>query len=146
MSDTKPSNPKDRAATTRLDFTLFPDTAAAYGALAMTEGDCKYGGYNYRPAGVNASVYIAACKRHLAKWYNGEECDPVTSVPHLANAIACIAVLIDSLEFGNLIDDRPPKCDVAGLLKRFETNVKHLQQLYPNGPDRFKEIKPNETK
>lgn len=135
----KPSNPKDRIATARLDLTLFPDTAIAYGALAMTEGHLKYGGYNYRPAGVQSSVYVAACKRHLAKWYNGEECDPVTNVPHLANAIACLAVLIDSQESRNLNDDRPPKVDVASLLTKFEGNVKHLQKIFPNGPGRFRQ-------
>lgn len=135
----KPSNPKDRAATARLDLTLFPDTAIAYGALAMTEGDLKYGGYNYRPAGVCSSVYIAACRRHLAKWYNGEDADATTTVSHLANAIACIAVLIDSLESGNLNDDRPPKVNVAGLMDKMQATVKHLQQLYPNGPGRFRQ-------
>lgn len=135
----KPSNPKDRAATARLDLSLFPDTATAYGALAMTEGDLKYGGYNYRPAGVASSVYIAACRRHLAKWYNGEENDPVTGVPHLGSALACLAVLIDSLESGNLNDDRPPKVDVSGLLSKLEGKVKHLQKIFPNGPGRFRE-------
>ena len=135
----KPSNPKDRAATSRLDLTLFPDTAVTYGALAMTEGDLKYGGYNYRPAGVCASVYIAAARRHMAKWYNGEDIDPLTDVPHLGSALACLAVLIDSLESGNLNDDRPPKVDVAALLSKFEGNVKHLQKLFPEGPGRFTE-------
>ena len=135
----KATNPKDRAASSRLDLTLFPDTATAYGALAMTEGDLKYGGYNYRPAGVLASVYIAACRRHLAKWYNGEESDPKTEVPHLASAIACLAVLIDSLESGNLNDDRPPVVDVANLLTKFEDKVKHLQKIFPEGPQRFRE-------
>ena len=139
MDNKKPTNPKDRIATSRLDLSLFPDTAVIYGALAMTEGDLKYGGYNYRPAGVLSSVYVAACRRHLAKWFNGEECDPTTNVSHLANALACIAVLIDSFESGNLNDDRPPKVDVAGLLSKMETNVKYLQSLFPEGPSRFRE-------
>lgn len=126
----KASNPKDRAATNRLDLTLFPDSAVAYGALAMSEGDFKYGGYNFRVVGVKSSVYVAACRRHLAKWFNGEEEDPQTGVPHLANAIACLAVLVDSLEHGNLNDDRPPTQDVAGLLKRFEEKVQHLRSTF----------------
>lgn len=85
MSDHKDTNPKDGAATSRLDLTLFPQTALAYGALAFTEGHLKYGGYNWRDAGVNASVYVAAALRHLTKWYNGEAFDPKTGVPHLAN-------------------------------------------------------------
>ena len=139
MVDKKPTNPKDRVAISKLDLSLFPDTAVAYGALAMVEGDCKYGGYNYRPAGVCASVYVAALRRHVAKWYNGEDLDPVSRVHHLGNALACLAVLIDSMESGNLKDDRPPKVDVAGLINRLEANVKHLHTLYPDGPERFTE-------
>lgn len=139
--DLKPTNPKDRAATSRLDLSLFPDTAIAYGALAMTEGDCKYGGYNYRVGGVLASVYYAACRRHLGKWFNGEWADPKTQVPHLANAIACLAVLIDAVVAGVLKDDRPPQADLAGLLAHFEREVKHLQTIFPDGPPRYTEIK-----
>src|SRR3990167_102435 len=139
MDNKKPTNPKDRIATSRLDLSLFPDTAVVYGALAMTEGDLKYGGYNYRPAGVLASVYVAACRRHLAKWFNGEDFDPKTKVPHLASALACLAVLIDSLESGNLNDDRPPRVDLGGLLSEMEESVKHLQNLFPDGPERFRE-------
>lgn len=134
---TKPSNPKDRAATSRLDVSLFPQSAVIYGALAMTEGDCKYGGYNYRTTGVNVSVYVAALLRHVYKAYNGEWADPVTKVPHFANAIACLAIMIDGYEQGNLKDDRPPVQDTAGLLKRSEEIVTHLQTLFPDGPERF---------
>lgn len=137
--ETKPTNPKDRAATSRLDLTLFPDTAAIYGALAFTEGDLKYGGYNYREAGVSASVYYAACKRHLAKWYNGEEADPKTHIPHLASALACVAVLIDSNIKGVMSDDRPPKAPVAELLSDLEETVKHLQAMFANPPARYTE-------
>jgi hypothetical protein len=135
----KDTNPKDRMATTRLDLSLFPTTAKAYGALAMTEGDLKYGGFNYRSAGVKASVYYAAANRHLDKWFNGELADDKTGVPHLASALACIGVLIDATECNKLNDDRPPKCDMAALLNDMEEKVIHLQNLFPNGPDRHKE-------
>lgn len=134
----KDSNPKDGIATNRLDLGLFPTTAKAYGALAMTEGDLKYGGYNYRTIGVKASVYYAAANRHLDKWYNGEWCDLETGVPHLASALACIAVLIDATECDKLNDDRPPKCDMAYLLSTMEHKVAHLQQLFPEGPMRYR--------
>ena len=143
MSDKKDTNPKDRAATTRLDFSVWPETASAYGALAMTEGDYKYGAYNYRVAGVQASVYVSALRRHMAKWYNGEWDDPKTGVPHLANALACIGVLIDAYESGALVDDRPPVCNLGRLLSAFEAKVKHLQSVFPpeKGPGRFTERK-----
>lgn len=133
----KPSNPKDAAAISRLDISLFPATALAYGALAMTEGDVKYGGFNYRAVGVRASVYYAATLRHLMKYFNGQWCDPVTKVPHLASALACIAVLIDAHEIGKLTDDRPPSVDVANLLRKMEDCVKHLQSIFPDGPGRI---------
>lgn len=141
MTDFKPTNPKDRAATSRIDLTLFPDTAVVYGALAMTEGDLKYGGFNYRPAGVLASVYVAAARRHLSKWYNGEESDPKTGVPHLASVLGCIAVIVDSIECGVLQDDRPPRVDLADLCNRFEGKVRHLQAIFPEGPERYTELK-----
>ncbi len=140
-ADKKDTNPKDRAASDRLDLTLFPDSAVAYGALAFAEGDVKYGAYNWRVSGVSSSVYVAACKRHLAKWFNGEELDPKSRVPHLANALACIAVLIDATEHGNLNDDRPPRQDVGALLARFEGAVGHLRETFakPGSPPRCTE-------
>jgi len=137
--DFKPTNPKDRAATTRLDISLFPDTAVAYGALGCTEGDYKYGGYNYRIAGILASVYYSAIRRHLSKWHNGEWADAKTGVPHLASAIASLGILIDAIEKGTMVDDRPPKTDLAGLLTRMESDVKRLQELFPNAPGRYTE-------
>lgn len=138
MSDTKATNPKDVAATTRLDLSLFPDSAIAYGALAFVEGDLKYGGYNWRVAGVMSSVYVAAAKRHLAKWFNGEEDDPKTRVPHLANALACIAVLIDAIETGNLNDDRPPT-QPPRVFANFEEVVAHLQTIFPRRAQRYRQ-------
>jgi hypothetical protein len=129
--DSKASNPKDGAATSRLDLSLVPDTARIYGALAFTEGDQKYGGYNYREAGVKASVYVAALGRHMARWFDGEEADPGTKVPHLASAIACVAVLIEGTVVGNMADDRPPPAGVSRLLDEAEGIVAHLQRTIP---------------
>ena len=137
--DFKATNPKDQQATSRLDLTLWPDTATAYGALAMTEGHLKYGAYNWRAAGVQASVYVAALRRHMAKWYNGEENDPKTGVPHLANALACIAILVDAKEVNKLNDDRPPKGDMTELLNDFEKRVAELQGKFKNGPGRYRD-------
>ena len=139
-NDKKLSNPKDKIATTRLDMTLVPASAIAYCALAFTEGDLKYGGYNWRVAGVSANTYVAALCRHILKWYNGQEDDPKTLVPHLANAIACVAVLIDAIVCNKLVDDRPPSGPIAELLEEFEKKVKHLQELFPNGPGRYTEV------
>lgn len=143
--DVKPSNPKDRAASNRLDISLFPMTAIVAGALAMVEGDCKYGGYNYREMGVCVSTYISALDRHKMKFYNGEWQDTKTWVAHLGSMIASCAILIDGFAKGNIVDDRPPRLDVTALLDEAEEKVTHLHEIFPNGPARYTEVK-NEQK
>lgn len=133
-----PKNPKDIAASTRIDLSLFPASARAYGALAFVEGDLKYGAYNWRKRDVQASTYYAANGRHMDKWFNGEEVDPDTKVPHLASALASVAVLIDATVRGNLIDDRPP-AESAELYKQISDIVSHLQGLIPRQAERFTE-------
>jgi hypothetical protein len=144
--DFKPTNPKDRTAISKIDLSLFPDTAIAYGALAMAEGDLKYGGYNYRPSGVLASVYTSAARRHLSKWWNGDDADSLTKVHHLASALGCIAILIDSLECGVLKDDRPPKVGLEPLYERLQAVVKHLQKTFPEAAPRYTELTHGEKK
>lgn len=143
--ESKASNPKDLAAVTKLDLSLLSEVGIAYGNLAMAEGDYKYGGYNYRAVGVKASVYIAALKRHLAKYENGEWADKKTRVPHLGSIIACASILADGHAMGNLVDDRPIKLDMETIYDECETINKHLQQLFPNHPGRFTELNRKEN-
>ncbi len=139
---TKDTNPKDAAATARLDLSLVPESAIAYCALAMTEGHLKYGGYNWRDAGVLASVYYAAMGRHRGRWWNGQDNDAKTGIPELAYIMANCAILIDTIESGKLVDDRPPRQDADSLLARFETVVGKLQAMFTGGPKRHTEKKP----
>lgn len=126
----KPTNPKDALAVAKLPLHLVPDTIEAYAALAFAEGASKYGAYNWRVAGVLASVYHSALKRHLASWHNGEEADPVTGVPHLASVIACAGILLDAQLCGKLTDDRPPPADVAGRIRSAEAEVAKIFALF----------------
>lgn len=126
---TKPSNPKEAIGDTKLNLSLVPDTAHMYLASAFTEGALKYGSYNWRAAGVRASTYVAACRRHLAKWWNGEEFDPKTKVHHLANAMACLAIILDAKLVSKLNDDRPPVADINGLIESLEGTVAHLKEM-----------------
>ena len=125
----KPSNPKEAIGDTKLNLSLVPDTAHMYLASAFTEGALKYGSYNWRAAGVRASTYVAACRRHLAKWWNGEEVDPKTKVHHLANAMACLAIILDAKLVSKLNDDRPPVADINGLIESLEGTVAHLKEM-----------------
>jgi hypothetical protein len=104
----KDTNPKDAIGSMKLPLHLVPSTMTLYAALAFAEGAAKYGAHNWRIAGVRSSVYYSALQRHLAKYWNGEDIDPKTKVPHLASALACIAVLVDASVANKLLDDRPP--------------------------------------
>lgn len=125
-------NPKDMLANAehRVDTTLFPDTAVIAGAMAMVEGDCVYGGFNYRVTDIGAMTYVSAADRHLKAWTNGENIDPKSGLSHLWKAIACIAILIDAEECGTLVDNRPPPAPVAAMLEDLKSAVKALREKH----------------
>lgn len=129
-ADKKPTNPKDLIGSAKLDLGLVPDTLSIFAAVAFTEGAVKYGSMNWRVGGARASIYHAALKRHLAKWWNGEDTDTITKVPHLASVIACAAILLDADVVDKLTDDRPPKARIADLITEHEAVVAHLKALH----------------
>lgn len=129
MIDTKPSNPKDIVGSTRLDMGLVPDTINAEVALAYLEGALKYGRFNWRIAGVSASTYNAALRRHLTRWWNGESRDKLTKVKHLANLIACAGIVLDAELAGMLTDDRPPALDFDKVID-VQEHVAHLKAMF----------------
>jgi hypothetical protein len=129
MTD-KPTNPKDMAAVAKLPLHLVPSTLQIFAALAFAEGASKYGAYNWRAAGVRASVYISAMERHLAKWKNGEECDATTGVSHLASILACAGIILDARLCGKLTDDRPPLAPVSPLIDGLEQEVRRVYDLF----------------
>lgn len=132
MSSPKPSNPKDMIGSNKVPMSLVPASAVAYCALGMMEGMLKYGMTNWRECGVSARIYVDAAHRHLAKYFNGEWADKDTKVPHLASAMACIAILIDAHECNKLTDDRPLQAPVSDTIDRLSENVKHLRELFKN--------------
>lgn len=130
---TKPSNPKDVIGSRKIDLGLVPDTAVLCMAAALTEGALKYGRFNWRIAGVRSSIYHAAAKRHLAKYWNGQDLEPATTVHHLDSAMACLAIMRDAMLYGKMIDDRPP-CPNENAMAEFidgqEKTVAWLKDLF----------------
>jgi len=126
----KSTNPKDLIGSDKIPLHLFPETAIVYGAMAFLDGALKYGRTNWRAAGVRASIYYDAAKRHLAKWFEGEEIDEDSGLPHLAHAIACIAILIDASESDKLKDDRMYPGGFIKLLKKMTPEVKRLKEKH----------------
>ena len=129
LSNEKPTNPKDMIATNKVPFHLWPETASAYGALAMAEGAMKYGRSNWRHSGAKASVYYDAARRHLNAWFEGEDFD-ASGAPHLAHVLACVAILVDSIEAGNLHDDRMYPGGYHGLTSRVESIIAQMRERH----------------
>lgn len=126
----KLSNPKDMIGSDKVPMSLVPATTKAYLAIGHLEGMLKYGLVNWREAGVRVSIYLDALERHLAKWQNGEWRDEKTTVPHLANAIACLSIIIDAYECGKLVDDRPKQAPVTKTIDDLTVTVKHLKSIF----------------
>lgn len=126
----KLTNTKDAIGSTKLPLNLVPDTVSLFAALSFAEGASKYGAYNWRSAGVRASIYRAALDRHLKKWWNGEDADPKTGVPHLASVIACAGIILDAGVCGKLTDDRPPRAALGNLIEQMEATVKSLYEMH----------------
>jgi len=126
---TKSTNPKDAIGSTKLPMHLVPSTVNVAAAMAFAEGASKYGAYNWRVAGVRVSIYMDALMRHAHKYWNGENTDPITGVPHMASVIACAGILIDAAACGKLNDDRPPIVDLAAEIARAEEIVRSVVKL-----------------
>lgn len=106
MDTTKPTNPKDAIGSTKLPVHLWPMSATAFGCIGLANGMLKYGRVNWRQAGVRPSIYVDAAMRHLTDWFEGNDCDPEDGVHNLAGALACLAILVDAMVTGKLVDDR----------------------------------------
>ena len=138
MSELKETNPKDAVGTGKTPFTTIPSEVIAELGLVMLEGARKYGRHNYRAAGVRASVYIDAAMRHLVRFWEGEETDPDSGMPHLIHAMACCTVLRDSQVYGNWTDDRPPKLP-NGWLVELNARAKAIVEKYPDPVEAYTE-------
>lgn len=131
MTEVKDTNPKDAVGTSKVPFSTIPAAVLAETGLAMLEGALKYGRHNYRVAGVRASVYYDAALRHLASFWEGEDIDPDSGLPHLVKAIACCIVIRDSQIQENWVDDRPPKTP-GDWVQELNTKAKALLEKYPD--------------
>jgi hypothetical protein len=128
----KSSNPKDAVGSNKIPMHLFPETARVYGALGLLDGMLKYGRANWREIGVRASIYYDAACRHLDAWFEGEELDPDSGLPHLCHAIACLAIIIDAKEAGKLKDDRQYPAYWRETINKLTAHVARLKELHKN--------------
>lgn len=130
MSTAKPSNPKEAFGILKAYFSVLPLPAIYEVAVGMLEGAFKYGRHNWRVVGVKGSTYYDAAKRHLDLWWEGEDIDPDSGLPHLVKAICCLLVARDAQIFGKFEDDRPPRAP-QGWMNTIHDRVKELVLKYP---------------
>jgi hypothetical protein len=126
----KPTNPKDAIGSSKLPLHLWPGTATAMGCLGLLDGALKYGRSNFREIGVRASIYVDAASRHLTKWFEGQDNDPDSGLPHLSHALACIAIIVDAEAAGKLNDDRMVQGGYLELVDRLTPHVARLKALH----------------
>lgn len=129
-SASKPSNPKDAIGSDKVPYHLWPETASILGSLALLDGTLKYGRANWRAVGVRASIYYDALRRHMNKWFEGEDIDPDSGLPHLAHMLACCAILVDAQAAGKMTDDRQFPGAYVELLEEMTPHVKRLKEKY----------------
>lgn len=116
-----PPNPKQAFGDRKPNLALNPGVASAYQALALECGAAKYGPFNWREKSVEVMTYVAAAKRHLDAWVDGEEYSSDTAhtnrpVHNLGHVQASIAILIDAIECGCAIDNRPIGTNASSIL------------------------------
>lgn len=128
--DIKSVNPKDGIGITKTPLHLVSPVAQVYVSIAKFLGNVKYGAWNYRGTQIRASVYYAAMMRHMVLWWSGEENDPIDDTPHLANAMACLEIIIEGHYIGNLVDDRPPSVDLRPAMKMVEDLMVKIRTQY----------------
>jgi hypothetical protein len=67
----------------------------------------------------------------MSKWFEGQDTDEESGLPHLAHALACVAILIDATESGKLKDDRMYNGKYyINTIKKFSALIKGMKEKY----------------
>lgn len=106
-------NPKDLIGVKKVAMHLFPPVAKIHACLALMNGAEKYGAYNWRDYKVQVTIYLDAIERHLDAYKDGEDYAEDSGLHHLAHLLAGAAILMDAIECGMVVDNRP-KPGIAG--------------------------------
>ena len=106
IAGTKPTNPKDAIGSDKVPLHLWPESATVLGAMWLLDGALKYGRSNLRAVGIRASIYIDALRRHTNAFFEGEDIDPDSGLPHTAHMLATIAIIVDAMAEGRFRDER----------------------------------------
>jgi hypothetical protein len=99
-------NPKTLYGEQKWKLSDVPSIAIQMLGRVMSMGRAKYGRFNWRKHNVSATVYYDAMQRHLALWFEGQDIDEESGLPHLGHVMACATILLDAKDRGTLNDNR----------------------------------------
>lgn len=127
----KLTNPKDIVGISKVPASCVSQLVMMEVGLGMQEGALKYGRHNYRVAGVRASVYYDATRRHIDAYWEGQDVDPDSGLHHVTKAITSLMVLRDAMLQGMCTDDRPPQnVDLPQFFKDLNEKSAKLLEVY----------------
>ena len=101
-----PVNPKNKYGAAKPAVSAIPPVAVLVMGQAFSEGERKYGHFNWRQNPVPLRTYYDACQRHLMAFMDGQDNDPDTGINHLGMAMASLGIILDSMHQGTLADNR----------------------------------------
>lgn len=135
----KDSNPKDGCGAKKPPLSYIPRPVLYEVGNALFEGSRKYGAYNWRIAGVRASIYQDACGRHIDAWQEGQDLDPDSGVHHLSKAIAGLMVIRDAMICDKFVDDRPPSAP-ADWMEKAQAQTDAIIERHPTSKAPYTQI------
>lgn len=136
----KDSNPKDAIGCTKPSTHFIPKPVLYEVGNVLFSGARKYGAFNWRVAGVRASVYQNAAGRHTDAWQEGEDLDPDTGIHHLSHAIAGLMIIRDAMIQDKFVDDRPPSSP-ADWMKKAQEQTDAIIERQPNVVDPYTQVR-----
>ena len=113
------NNPKTQFGLKKAPLHLVPPALELGAAEAFQNGADKYGPFNWRSHQISATVYYAACKRHMDDWFDRKDQNdaaPDSGIHHIKHAAACLAMILDVMDTPMFNDNRPtrrPTCQAA---------------------------------
>lgn len=110
------TNPKDLVGAKKAPLSLVPPALVIGAAEALAVGAAKYGAYNWREYPVQMMTYLEASMRHMTAFQDGEDLDPETGILHVKHSAAGLAIILDCVGLGTIVDNRPSAGPAAALL------------------------------
>ena len=101
----------DRFNDGKLPMHLVPPSAIEAMAEVLQFGAKKYAEHNWKK-GAHWSVPYSSMMRHLLAFWEGEDVDPESGLPHLYHVIMNSAMLVEYYDKFKELDDRYKKKDL----------------------------------